>query len=136
MAEQPHPVDVHVGTRVRMCRTLKGLSQQKLAASLGLTFQQVQKYERGANRISASRLWELGQILDVPVSHFFEDADAAGVKDHRFGAAVAEKATEFEPESLFRREILELVRAYDRLENPAVRKRIFELIKTLGEDEG
>lgn len=136
MAEQPHPVDVHVGTRVRMCRTLKGLSQQKLAASLGLTFQQVQKYERGANRISASRLWELGQILDVPVSHFFEDADAAGVKDHRFGAAVAEKAAEFEPESLFRREILELVRAYDRLENPAVRKRIFELIKTLGEDEG
>lgn len=136
MAEQPHPVDVHVGTRVRMCRTLKGLSQQKLAASLGLTFQQVQKYERGANRISASRLWELGQILDVPVSHFFEDADAAGVKDQRFGAAVAEKAVEFEPESLFRREILELVRAYDRLENPAVRKRIFELIKTLGEDEG
>lgn len=136
MAEQPHPVDVHVGTRVRMCRTLKGLSQQKLAASLGLTFQQVQKYERGANRISASRLWELGQILDVPVSHFFEDADAAGVKDHRFGAPVVEKAAEFEPESLFRREILELVRAYDRLENPAVRKRIFELIKTLGEDEG
>lgn len=136
MAEQPHPVDVHVGTRVRMCRTLKGLSQQKLAASLGLTFQQVQKYERGANRISASRLWEMGQILDVPVSHFFEDADAAGVKDSRFGAAVAEKAVEFEPESLFRREILELVRAYDRLENPAVRKRIFELIKTLGEDAG
>ena len=136
MAEQPHPVDVHVGTRVRMCRTLKGLSQQKLAASLGLTFQQVQKYERGANRISASRLWELGQILDVPVSPFCEDADAAGVKDQRFGAAVAEKAVEFEPESLFRREILELVRAYDRLENPAVRKRIFELIKTLGEDEG
>ena len=69
----PNPVDVHVGTRMRLRRTLLGLSQEKLGAAIGLTFQQVQKYERGANRISASRLFDLARILDVPVSFFFDD---------------------------------------------------------------
>src|SRR4051794_33147217 len=72
-----HPMDVHVGSRVRLRRTLSGLSQEKLGDALGLTFQQVQKYERGANRISASRLFTLSQVLDVPVSFFFEDMSVA-----------------------------------------------------------
>lgn len=74
--KKPHPVDVHVGTRVRLRRTLAGMSQDKLGNALGLTFQQVQKYERGANRIGSSRLYQLSQILDVPVSFFFDDMPA------------------------------------------------------------
>src|SRR4051812_13651265 len=72
---KPNPVDVHVGNRVRLRRTLLGMSQEKLGESLGLTFQQVQKYERGANRIGASRLWDLSRVLDCPVAFFFEEMD-------------------------------------------------------------
>ena len=72
----PHPVDIHVGSRVRMRRTLLGMSQEKLGDALALTFQQVQKYERGANRVGASRLFEISRILDVPVSFFFEEMAA------------------------------------------------------------
>src|SRR5512134_3751494 len=71
----PNPVDIHVGSRVRLRRTLLGLSQEKLGEAVGLTFQQIQKYERGANRIGASRLFEFSRILDVPVSFFFDDMD-------------------------------------------------------------
>ncbi len=73
----PHPIDTHVGGRVRMRRKLLGVSQEKLADSLGLTFQQIQKYERGSNRISASKLYEIGKALDAPVSFFFEGLDQA-----------------------------------------------------------
>src|SRR5256885_4646469 len=73
MDGKPNPVDVHVGARVRLRRTLLGMSQEKLGDAIGLTFQQVQKYERGANRIGASRLYDLSRVLDVPVSYFFEE---------------------------------------------------------------
>src|SRR5512141_3123336 len=71
----PNPVDIHVGSRVRLRRTLLGMSQEKLGEAIGLTFQQVQKYERGANRIGASRLWDLSRVLDCPVSFFFDEMD-------------------------------------------------------------
>ena len=71
----PNPIDVHVGNRIRLRRTLLGLSQEKLASLLGLTFQQVQKYERGVNRVGASRLWDIGKVLEVPISFFYEDMD-------------------------------------------------------------
>ena len=129
----PRPVDIHVGSRVRLRRTLLGLSQDKLGQALGLTFQQVQKYERGANRIGASRLFELSRILDVPVSFFFDDMPdgvaaafgppAGGFRDRPQGP--------YEADSLSRRETLELVRAYYRIANPKVRKRLFELTKSL-----
>src|SRR5512145_1807794 len=77
---KPNPIDVHVGSRVRLRRTLLGMSQEKLGEAIGLTFQQVQKYERGANRIGSSRLFDLARVLDVPVSYFFEDM-APGVQD-------------------------------------------------------
>ena len=73
MVTKPNPIDVHVGKRLRLRRTLLGMSQERLGDLLGLTFQQIQKYERGVNRIGSSRLYELGQILDVPVSFFFDD---------------------------------------------------------------
>jgi len=126
----PHPVDIHVGSRVRMRRTLLGMSQEKLGDALALTFQQVQKYERGANRVGASRLFEISQILDVPVSFFFEEMspETAALTPH---SVAPESSEEFERDPLAKRETLELVRAYYRISDPRVRKRLFELTKAV-----
>ena len=123
---KPNPVDVHVGARVRLRRTLLGMSQEKLGEAIGLTFQQVQKYERGANRIGASRLFDLSRVLDVPVSFFFDDIPMDG---ERPTTAPAPEPGEMDP--MGKRETLELVRAYYRIEDPAVRRRIFELAKAV-----
>ena len=105
----PHPIDVLVGRRARVCRTLEGMSQTAVAEKLGLTFQQLHKYERGYIRISASRLYELAQIFDVPVAYFYEEMEAGkGAPD----------------DSLTKRETLELVRAYHNISDPAVRDSI------------
>jgi transcriptional regulator with XRE-family HTH domain len=140
MASTPNPIDVHVGKRLRLRRTLLGMSQERLGESLGLTFQQVQKYERGANRIGSSRLFELGQILDVPVSFFFDDmpgTTATSTHGSAFAPGLAEEGAAFEHDlddqlPLDKRETLELIRAYYRIGDPAVRKRLFELTKALG----
>ena len=129
----PNPVDIHVGDRVRQRRTLLGLSQEKLGDAVGLTFQQIQKYERGANRIGASRLFQLSRILDVPISSFFEDIPAnlrTAEGQVTIGLREREQKT-LEPDPLARRETLELVRAYYRISKPKVRKRLFELTKSL-----
>lgn len=141
MVTSPNPIDVHVGRRLRLRRTLLGMSQERLGESLGLTFQQVQKYERGVNRIGSSRLFELGQILDVPVSFFFDDmAEAARPSGlgltTGLAPGLAEESATFEHDlddglSLDKRETLELIRAYYRITDPAVRKRLFELTKAL-----
>ena len=138
--EGPNPVDVHVGARVRLRRTLLGFSQEKLGEAIGLTFQQVQKYERGANRIGSSRLFDLSRVLDVPVSFFFEEmpntvssrspAQILGAGHARAG--LAEDADPYEADPLARRETLELVRAYYRIKDPAVRKKLFDMTKALG----
>ena len=126
-----HPVDVHVGRRVRVRRTLLGLSQEKLGEALGLTFQQVQKYECGANRISASRLYQIGHLLDVPVSYFFEELP--GPKTLQAAEIQRPETTEkSEQDPLIKRETLELVRAYYRISNPKARRHLFELTKALG----
>ncbi|MEO5336339.1 MAG: helix-turn-helix domain-containing protein [Magnetospirillum sp. WYHS-4] len=133
---------MHVGSRVRLRRTLLGMSQEKLGEAVGLTFQQIQKYERGANRVGASRLWEFSKILDVPVSFFFDDMpdhikDAEKRRTSGFDDVVQQA---LEPDPMARRETLELVRAYYKITNPAIRKRLFELTKSVaiadaGEDE-
>ncbi len=132
---RPSPIDVHVGGRVRLRRTLLGMSQEKLGEALGLTFQQVQKYERGVNRIGASRLFDLARVLDVPIGFFFDDMpDSLGGSPGALRGRVAgfaENQEGFEDDALNRRETLELVRAYYRITEPAVRKRVFELIKSL-----
>jgi len=128
-SEHPDPVDVHVGGRVRLRRTLLGMSQEKLGAALNLTFQQIQKYERGSNRIGSSRLYQLSRILDVPVSFFFDDMPSA-IGQRASGVSEGEQAA-YEKERFTKRETLELVRAYYRIEDPAVRKRIFELVKSI-----
>lgn len=130
---KPNPVDIHVGSRVRLRRTLLGLSQEKLGEAVGLTFQQIQKYERGANRIGASRLYHLSRVLDVPVSFFFEDMppEISG-KGGKGGPGLAERIQEeFSADPLAKRETLELVRAYYRIKEPTVRKRLFDLAKSL-----
>jgi len=133
---RPNPVDIHVGARVRLRRTLMGMSQEKLGDALGLTFQQVQKYERGANRIGASRLFDLSRVLDVPVSFFYDDMSDA-VRDQsplavaHGGAGLREEAATFEIDPLGRRETLELVRAYYSITDPNIRKRVHELAKAL-----
>ena len=138
-SDHPNPVDVHVGARVRLRRTLLGMSQEKLGQAIGLTFQQVQKYERGTNRIGASRLHELARVLDVPVAFFFEDmtrggaADAAGVDGEAKGLRGLSEAAEafYGDEPIMRRETLELVRAYLRIADPQLRRRVFELAKAI-----
>lgn len=122
---------------MRLRRTLLGLSQEKLGEAVGLTFQQIQKYERGANRIGASRLFEFSRILEVPVSFFFDDMpEEQPTIDGRmvFGLADQQQAP-LEQDPLTRRETLELVRAYYRISDPAVRRRLFELTKSLGSSE-
>ncbi len=132
----PNPVDIHVGSRVRLRRTLLGLSQEKLGEAVGLTFQQIQKYERGANRIGASRLFEFSRILDVPVSFFFDDmAERSQSRNDGAPALHDQQQQSLDPDPLTRRETLELVRAYYRISDPQVRKRLFELTKSLGTSE-
>jgi len=128
----PNPVDVHVGGRIRLRRTLLGMSQERLGDALGLTFQQVQKYERGTNRVGASRLWDLSRVLDVPVSFFYEDmSDGVADKSPRLIAGLDEEPEAIEADPLTKRETLELVRAYYRIADPMVRKRVFDLAKAL-----
>ena len=133
---KPNPIDVHVGARVRLRRTLLGLSQEKLGEALGLTFQQVQKYERGANRVGASRLFDLSRVLDVPVSFFFDDM-SDDIKNQApsllMNGGLEESSAEFEHDPLTKRETLELVRAYYRISDPAIRKRVYELAKALAD---
>jgi transcriptional regulator with XRE-family HTH domain len=134
---RPSPIDTHVGSRVRLRRTLLGLSQEKLGEALGLTFQQVQKYERGVNRIGASRLFDLSRVLDVPIGFFFDDmpgtvgSSGGGMMRPRLVGGFAEQQEGFEDDTLNKRETLELVRAYYRINEPSVRKRVFDLIKSL-----
>ncbi len=125
---------------MRQRRTLLGMSQTRLGDAVGLTFQQVQKYERGSNRVGSSRLYEFAKALDVPVSYFFDEMPsnvlagrpmAARVKK---GGGFGEAGTPFavEKDPLIKRETLQLVRAYYKIKEPSVRKRIYELVKTMG----
>ncbi len=130
----PSPVDVHAGARLRVRRTLLGMTQTSLGDAIGLTFQQVQKYERGKDRISASRLFVLSRVLDVPVEYFFGDMPAAVAASSPANKkrGRAKKPPSYEPDPMARRETLELVRAYYKISDPQVRKRLYELTKTLG----
>ncbi len=136
---QPNPIDVHVGSRIRLRRTLLGLSQEKLAALLGLTFQQVQKYERGMNRVGASRLWDIGKVLEVPIGFFYEDMDktVASQSPRTFSInndnnlMLAEDTEEFNSDPMLRQETIELVKAYYKIPNRKAAKYLFDLIVTM-----
>lgn len=126
------PIDSHVGSRVRLRRTLLGMSQEKLGQAVGITFQQIQKYERGLNRIGSSRLFQFAQVLDVPVSFFFENLPP-GAADSASPSRLAEPSAPppVEDDNFSRRETLELVRAFYRISDRNTRRRIYELIKAV-----
>src|SRR5215216_5299793 len=133
-----HAVDVHVGLHVRQRRVLLAMSQTKLGDAVGLTFQQIQKYERGSNRMGSSRLFEFAKVLDVPVSYFFDEMPANVLSGRpmsgRGRKGFGEAGTPFEQEKdpLVKRETLELVRAYYKIREGGVRKRIFGMVKAIG----
>lgn len=129
----PHPIDVHVGRRVRQRRKAMNVTQERLADELGLTFQQVQKYERGANRVSASKLYEIATALETGIEYFFEGlTDPATAKTGGVGQPDSER---FVNAFLMSAEGLELAELFTRLQSPRLRKRIVELVRTMVEDE-
>ncbi len=121
----PHPVDRHVGVRIRMRRKEVGVSQERLADSLGITFQQVQKYERGANRVSASKLWEIASALRTPVAYFYD-----GLGDREAEAAQRDAAQEF----MMSTEGMELMANFPRISEPAIRRKIVELVRVVADE--
>jgi transcriptional regulator with XRE-family HTH domain len=133
--KKPNPVDAHVGSRVRLRRMLLGMSQERLGESMGLTFQQVQKYEKGVNRIGASRLFQISKILDVPVQFFFEEAPYAGDGSRAPGLAESDSEA-FILEFLNSREGLELNRAFVKIGDAKVRKSVVDLVRALSSSNG
>jgi transcriptional regulator with XRE-family HTH domain len=119
----PNPVDVHVGARVRTRRLLIGMNQETLARALGLTFQQVQKYEGGANRVSASRLSQIAEILGVSISYFFNDLEPDGAEPSRRDVESRER--------LQRPETIELIRSYYAIANSETRHQFLEMVKAV-----
>ncbi len=126
--KRPNPTDIYVGSRIRMRRKMLGLSQEKLGERLGITFQQIQKYEKGTNRVGASRLQAMSDALEVPVAYFFPESSpetAGGMKE--------ESAT-YMMEFLSTSEGLDLTRAFTRILNPKVRRKLVELVRALAEN--
>lgn len=137
---EPNPVDVHVGNRIRLRRTILHITQQQMAEMLGLTFQQIQKYEKGMNRVGASRLWDISRVLEVPMGFFFEDMDEDVVKNspRMLGKDQNEKNYYFEEDRrtfdddpMKRKETLELVRAYYKIPNRSIARNLFNLMVAL-----
>ncbi|HMN85761.1 MAG TPA: helix-turn-helix transcriptional regulator [Bauldia sp.] len=131
--KQPNPIDIHVGSRVRLRRMMLGMSQEKLGEHLGITFQQIQKYEKGTNRIGASRLQHIARVLSVPVSFFFEDAPG-GAADQ---AGLAERQpAHYVVDFLSSSEGIQLNKAFIRVKDAKVRRRIIDLVRSIaGEEE-
>jgi transcriptional regulator with XRE-family HTH domain len=127
--KQANPIDVQVGNRVRIRRMLIGMSQERLGDLLGLTFQQVQKYEKGVNRIGAGRLFEMARILNVPVDFFYEGVNSAPPQagESENGASVMEFVSSGEG--------LQLSLAFMKIKDSKVRKRVLDLVKSLAEEE-
>jgi transcriptional regulator with XRE-family HTH domain len=131
VAKAPNPIDKHVGSRVRMRRKMLAMSQESLGAALGLTFQQVQKYENGTNRMGASRLQQMSDILQVPVAFFFEGAPNASAPHDSGSALLVAQIDDFISDS----NGLRLIGAFIRIDNAAVRRRIVMLVQEIAGDD-
>jgi transcriptional regulator with XRE-family HTH domain len=131
--KQPNPIDIHVGSRVRLRRMMLGMSQEKLGEALGITFQQIQKYEKGTNRIGASRLQHIARVLSVPVSFFFEDAPGGPAQP----AGMAESnSAQYVVDFLSSSEGLQLNKAFVRIKDAKLRRKILDLVRAVaGEQE-
>lgn len=130
-SRRPNPIDVHVGSRVRLRRMLLGISQEKLGERLGLTFQQVQKYEKGVNRIGASRLFDLAQVLGVSVQFFYDDAPAGESAAAAVPGLADRPGDSYIFDFLNTREGLELNKAFARISDPKARRAILDLVRSL-----
>jgi transcriptional regulator with XRE-family HTH domain len=128
--KKPNPIDIHVGGRIRLRRNMLGISQEKLGENLGITFQQIQKYEKGTNRVGASRLQAISSVLEVPVAFFFEDAPGAPSANFSEDAS-----TTYVVDFLSSTEGLRLNRAFVKITDPKVRNRIIELVRALADEE-
>jgi transcriptional regulator with XRE-family HTH domain len=131
-----HPVDVHVGRRLRLRRTVLGMSQETIGSAIGVSFQQVQKYERGINRMGSSRLYDFAKLLKVSVGYFFDgfgDNYSENNMVEALGAAEND-VPKFEHEEFPNREVMDIIRSYYRIKSPAMRKRIADLIKAMAEE--
>jgi len=129
----PNPIDRHVGSRVRMRRMLAGISQERLGEALGLTFQQVQKYEKGSNRISASRLQQIAKMLDVPVAFFFDGAPTGDLSPSGFADA---GSTTYISDFLATSEGVQLTKAFTRIKSTRLRRRVIDLVEAMAEENG
>lgn len=127
-----HPVDEYVGKRVRLRRTILGMSQEALGNIVGVTFQQIQKYERGANRIGSSRLFEFSNAMGVSVSYFFDGFE--GISQDK-AVGMADGAEKFQHEEISSRESMEIARYYSRISDPQVRRRVLELVKSIANEQ-
>ena len=125
----PNPVDLHVGLRIRLRRRELGVSQERLAESIGLTFQQVQKYERAANRVSASKLWEMARALKTSIAYFFEGLGDPGRNDPEPEGPPPGHAFLLTPEGL------ELAAAFPKIKKARVRRRILDLVRAMVDEE-
>jgi transcriptional regulator with XRE-family HTH domain len=132
----PNFVDAHVGSRIRMRRQLIGMSQERLGELLGITFQQVQKYEKGANAISASRLYEFATFMRVPVAHFFEGLDQQAESAAAPGfSETAKESFEHQKAPVSDRESLEMMKAFKRIREQAMRKRLADLVRAIADEK-
>lgn len=143
---EPNPIDIHVGSRLRMYRMLRGLSQGKLGEALGLTFQQIQKYEKGLNRVGASRLWDICQVLDIPVAFLYEGISNETknlsprnlpiISPEKLPLKAAQAMEKLEEDPLTRRETLELIRAYYTIADRDLAQKMLDLMKSLAFPDG
>ncbi len=131
--KKPNPIDIHVGSRVRLRRNMLGMSQEKLGEKLGITFQQVQKYEKGTNRVGASRLQAIASILEAPVSFFFDDAP--GQNSGQPQGLSEDSPTSYVVDFISSAEGLQLNRAFVRINDPKLRRKIIDLVRTIASDD-
>lgn len=129
----PNPIDIHVGERIRLRRTLLGISQEKLGSAIGITFQQVQKYEKGLNRVGSSRLWSIAQVLNTPVSFFFEDMNTDIFYNEQQTPEKLEHANPIKEDidPMHKTETLELVRHFYKISNPKAAELLLDLVKIM-----
>lgn len=130
--KKPHPIDIHVGSRVRLRRNMLGMSQDKLGDALGLTFQQIQKYEKGVNRIGASRIFQIAKILGVPIQFLFDDYDADRGVSYGFAEGESEDGAAI-LELLNSPEGGQLCKYFADIKDPKVRRKVLDLVRTLAE---
>jgi len=134
----PNPIDLHVGKRMHLRRTMMGMSQERLASKLGVTFQQVQKYEKGLNRIGASRLWDVAQVLGVGVEFFYEDLDKNSRDQSPRKIAPTPQLSDgseeiFDMDAWFRKDVIALIKAYTKIKDPGIAKNVLNLVESMAE---